>query len=336
MTINYFTETHPASRDKLTIMVMAQVRKEFGAEVEPFFLHKPIPELLAGSWMACRETLISGIANREAKEVVAAVISRMNRCPYCVDAHTVMALGASGRDYTGAIASGRYETISDPFMRSIAEWASATLSPDSPVLRYPPFNPDEAPEYIGTALFFNYINRMATILLGASPLPFTDGIMKGIAMRLAAFFFSSAIHRTKQPGTSLDLLQKEPLPNDLAWAAPSPFVSGALARFSAAIEKAAKTILTENTASLVIDQLDRWDGGDPGISSSWCDHLLFRCNDPEKTVARLALHTAIAPWQISKEMVRAFSSYHPGDKALLSILSWSSLSAARRISQWLA
>jgi hypothetical protein len=60
--------------------VYGQVGREFGALVEPFTLHSPSPELLAGAWSACRESLLVGYARREVKEAVAATVSRINRC----------------------------------------------------------------------------------------------------------------------------------------------------------------------------------------------------------------------------------------------------------------
>ena len=75
--------------------VYAQIRQDFGRIVEPFVLHSPLPELLAGVWMACRETELVGIVPRVVKETVAASVSQLNQCQYCVDAHTII-LSAMG------------------------------------------------------------------------------------------------------------------------------------------------------------------------------------------------------------------------------------------------
>ena len=90
MSIRYIKFFHPVSGDSLSGKVLAQVRKEFGAEVEPLTLHRPVPELLAGAWMACRETLLAGSGGRDAKELIATAVSTINRCHYCVDAHSIM------------------------------------------------------------------------------------------------------------------------------------------------------------------------------------------------------------------------------------------------------
>ena len=96
MSIRYLTSRPRVTASSLSERVLKQIRQEFGAEVEPFTLHLPVPELLAGVWMACRETLLAGNGTREAKEVVATAVSALNQCPYCVDAHSMMFLGASG------------------------------------------------------------------------------------------------------------------------------------------------------------------------------------------------------------------------------------------------
>ena len=45
--------------------------------------------------MVSRESELVGSIPREEKEAIAACISQLNRCPYCVDAHTIM-LRATG------------------------------------------------------------------------------------------------------------------------------------------------------------------------------------------------------------------------------------------------
>lgn len=215
MSIRYFQSLPRASAESLSGKVLAQVRREFGAEVEPFTLHLPVPELLAGVWMACRETLLAGSGRRDAKEVVAASVSALNRCPFCVDAHSIMLLESSGNDYSNLITSGKTELIDDPFLRKTAAWASATRCPGSPILQKPPFTAEEAPAFIGTTVLFHYINRMVTILLGPSPLPFSSRFPKKVSMSMAAWFFGGAIRRPKEPGTSLDLLAEAPLPDGL-------------------------------------------------------------------------------------------------------------------------
>ena len=112
--------------------------------MEPFTLHSPIPKLLAGAWMAARESELAGNVRRDIKEAVAAAVSKINQCPYCVDAHSIM-LRAAGKHKTAkAIINGKINEISDPKIRSVVRWASASRSPGTEPLLSPPFNNEGA------------------------------------------------------------------------------------------------------------------------------------------------------------------------------------------------
>ena len=335
MSIRYIQSLPRASAESLSDKVLRQVRREFGAEVEPFTLHLPVPELLAGVWMACRETLLAGSGRRDAKEVVAASVSALNRCPFCVDAHSIMLLESSGHDYSYLITGGKTALIDDPFLRETAAWASATRTPGSPILLKPPFSPEETPSFIGTALLFHYINRMVTILLGPSPLPFTSGLPKKVSMRMAAWFFSGAIRLPKVPGTSLDLLPEAPLPEELFWARPSAPVAGAFARFSGAVECAGAMALSDEVRKTVNNVVEKWNGSDPGLDNGWCEEAISSLEVKDKPAGRLALLAALAPYRVNESTVHSFSADSPGDDRLISALAWSSFTAARRIGSWL-
>ncbi len=327
MSIRYIKPPGSVAGESLSGKVLSQVRKEFGAEVETFALHRPVPELLAGTWMACRETLLAGDGSRESKELVAAAVSTINRCPYCVDAHSIMLLESSGFDYPAA--------LTDPYLGRIAEWASSTLKPGSAILHSPPFSDAEAPAFIGTAVFFHYINRLVTILLGTSPLPFSSGIPKQVSMRMAAWFFGGAIRLRKPQGTSLELLPEAPLPDDLSWAESSPEIAGAFARFAKAIEDAGAGSLPEDVRATVSKSARNWEGGNPALNDGWYEDDIAHLQGADRAAGRLAVLTAFAPYKVDEAVVRAFSEHFPGDDILISALAWSSFTAARRIGSWL-
>ena len=68
--------------------------------------------------------------------------------------------------------------------RRYVAWAAATRSPDDPALRLRPFAPAAAPEIVGIAFCFHYINRMVAIFLAPSPLPFESPRLKALTRRL--------------------------------------------------------------------------------------------------------------------------------------------------------
>ena len=87
MAIRHTQAVVPNAAEGLVERVFLQIKKESGVFVAPFTLHSPSPELLAGAWSLCRESLLVVTVRRDAKEAEAAAVSRINQCPYCVDAH---------------------------------------------------------------------------------------------------------------------------------------------------------------------------------------------------------------------------------------------------------
>ncbi|MBW1797770.1 MAG: carboxymuconolactone decarboxylase family protein, partial [Deltaproteobacteria bacterium] len=309
MAIRYIQPVAPNSAEGLVTRVYAQIKKDFGALAEPFTLHSPSPELLAGAWSACRESLLVGNVRRDVKEAVAATVSRINRCPYCVDAHTIMLNATSARNSADAIIHQRDDQIRDPAVRSIVEWAAATRSPGAKVLLSPPFSQKDAPEIIGTAVFFHYVNRMANVLLSETPLPSNHPWLKGVFKRMAGWFFSRAIHRSKPLGASLELLPEPELPADLTWANTSPNIAGAYARFAAEIDRAGRDSIPEDVCDCVVKHVQAWDGKDPGLGRHWVEEAMNGFDEKSKDIGRLVLLTALAPYQVDDSVVNAFVTH---------------------------
>jgi len=131
VTIKHVRLVDASSASGLVAEIYAQIKKDFGKVVEPFVLHSPLPKLLAGAWMACRETELAGRVPRYMKEAVAAAVSMTNRCPYCVDAHTIMLNAAGEHNAATSISHANYAKIGDAKTRSLAQWASTTNTPNN-------------------------------------------------------------------------------------------------------------------------------------------------------------------------------------------------------------
>jgi len=335
MAIRYVQAVAPNAAEGLVARTYPQIKKEFGALAEPFTLHSPSPELLAGAWSACRESLLVGFVRRDVKEAVAATVSRINQCPYCVDAHTIMLNATSAHNSADAIIHHRNDQIRDSGVRSIVKWAAATRSPGAELLLAPPFSQKDAPEIIGTAVFFHYVNRMANVLLSETPLPSNHPLLKGVFKRMAGWFFSRAIHRSKPLGASLKLLPESELSADLAWAERSPNIAGAFARFVAVIDKAGRAVVPEEVRNCVVKHVQAWDGKDPGLGRQWVDEAISGLDEKSKDIGRLVLLTALAPYQVDEGVVNAFTTHIIGNDKLLGALAWGSFTAARKIGTWL-
>ncbi len=285
--------------------------------------------------MACRETEVVGVVLRSLKEVVAASVSQLNKCAYCVDAHTIMLSAAGEGKIANAISKARYEDITDEKTFRIVRWALATTSPRSDLLRWQPFSKQEAPEFIGTAVFYHYMNRIANALLGETPLPFTQGWLKSPMKTIASQTFSNAINRPKTVGDSLEFLPKMDLPNDLRWAKSSTNVARAYACFAAAVEESGEQALPPEVRAHVEEELSQWTGRTSELSLAWCEDAISRFDEATEAAARLAILTALAPDRIDSGAIPAFRKHFPEDTKLLGALAWASFAAAKKIGTWL-
>ncbi len=333
--IKYIRPVKPSSADGLVKGIYAQVERDFGRVVEPFQMHSPLPKLLAGAWMVCRETELVGMVPRAMKEIVAASVSQLNQCSYCVDAHTIMLTATGEGKVANAISKARYEDISDEKAFMFVQWALATTSPRSELLRWLPFSKQEAPEIIGTAVFYHYINRLANALLGDSPLPLSQGWLKSPMKTIASQTFSNAINRPKTVGDSLEFLPKADLPNDLRWAKTSPNVAQAYARFAVAVEEAGEHALPAEVRAHVEEELSEWSGKTSELSLAWSEDAISHFDVATESAARLAIQTALAPGRIEESAILAFRKHFPEDTKLLGALAWASFAAARKIGTWL-
>jgi len=315
-----------------------QIRRDFQL-VPPLTLFSPVPDLLAGTWSILREAqLFTGVVARPIKEAISAAVSRSNACPYCVDAHTGMLHASSDHDAVRGILNDDREAIPDRRMRDIVSWASATRTPDSPIVRLPPFTREEAPEIVGTALTYHFVNRMVSVFLGDTPMPVPAGAvnLRAVAARIFGATLGKRI-TARQPtaGESLRFIPEAELPDDLAWVSSNTRIATAFAGCIEIIEGESENILPEPVRDLVAQELGEWHGESKGISRHWLEGPLTGVEDQQKPVAQLALLTALAPYQVDDAAIQTFRESLPGDRELLGVTAWASMAAARRIGSWL-
>ncbi len=321
----------------LVAQIYDQMMSDFQL-VPPVTVHSPLPKLLAGVWGMVRESLVAGPVSRADREVVAEAVSHINECPFCVDVHSTLLYGASEKGAADAIRHGRADQIQDPKTRPVAEWALATRSPGAEILRSPPFSREEAPEIIGSAVSFHYIDRMVNVFLGDSPMPLPSGLrwLRGLMTRMAGSLIGKRVMRMSvRPGDSLALLPEAELPQEFSWAEPKPAVAGAFARLTAVVEEAGEETLPEAVRDLVREKVAAWNGEDPGMSRKWVDEATGDLDERSTAAGRLALLTALASYQVDKDVVEAFRAHFPSDAQLVAATAWASFTAARKVASWL-
>jgi AhpD family alkylhydroperoxidase len=335
--VKYLTPVAFPAAEGLVAQVYQQMRRDFQL-VPPVTLHSPLPKVLAGVWGMLRESLVAGPVSRAGREVVAESVSRINRCSFCVDAHSALLYGVSEKDVADAIRDGRPDQIRDPKTRSIAEWAFANRSPGAEILSSPPFSRDEAPEIIGTAITFHYIDRMAQVFLADSPVPLPSGLrwMRGFVTQVAGATVGKRVMSISvRAGGSEGLLPAGLLSREFSWAQPKPAVAAAFGLVEAVVEEAGKAVLPKVVCDLVRHHVGGWNGEDPGMSRKWVDEATAGLSERDKAAGRFTLLTALAAYQVDDSIVLAFRSHFPPDESLLAAAAWASFTATKRLASWL-
>ncbi|WP_405793298.1 carboxymuconolactone decarboxylase family protein [Streptomyces sp. NBC_01506] len=312
-TFRYTTPEPPTSATGVSADVLAQVATDLGFEGAPtFVVLTPAPPLLTGAWAVLRESLLAGAASRVEKEVVAAGVSLANRCPFCVDAHTVL-LHATG-EHGLAETVGRGAEPADPRHRRLLDWGKRMDTER-------PFPAEHAPEFIGTGLAFHFINRVVSTLLTENMLP--DNAQRPQVLRdMAGGELPRTVRRELTPGDSLRLLETEgPAP---AWAGDSP-VGAAFGALRTAAHLGAG-LLSDEDAAYVRRTVAAWDGVTPLPLSG--DGLPDR---DERPGARLALLAALAPYRVTDEDVAAWLVPPHTDHCLVHLVAFGAICAVERV-----
>lgn len=305
--------------------VYRQVERDFGVLAPPVALHSPAPETMAASWLMLRETLLAPrLSSRAAREAVASAVSLGNICPFCVAVHGATLQGLSDGEDARHIAAGRFELLRDPDVRAAAAWIARGAGG-----RFP-FPAERAPEYVGVAVTFHYLNRMVNTFLEDAPMPpGAPRLGLGMVKRVLSGMIRAAGRRVGAPGDSLDLLPKAANPAAAAWAEPDPVIAEAFTRADAAIECAGERSVPAEVRALVRREIAAWDGRPKPVSRAWVEDGVRALPAEQRPAGRLALLVALASFQIDASLIEDHRMANPADRALVELAAWSAWTAAR-------
>lgn len=309
--------------------IYVQIARDFGMARMPLFMTlSPAPDVLAPTWAMLRESLLAGRASRVGKEVVATGVSLANRCPFCVDAHTVLLHATGEHRLAEMVACG--ETPADPGQARLLAWATGTATAG----QAPPCPPEEAAEYAGTALAFHFINRMVSSLLTDSLLP-ADLQRSRLVRSLGGRALARTVRRRLTPGQALPLLRGLPSGPEPAWAAGTP--TGAAFAALRAGAGAGASLLGDEAGEAVLEAVAVWDGEHPPLAG-WPSGPLGDVPPAQRPAARLALLAALAPYRVSDADVAAWRESGGGrsDADLVRLLAFGAITAVERIEAGLA
>ncbi|MET8231716.1 carboxymuconolactone decarboxylase family protein [Micromonospora sp. NPDC005298] len=322
MTYRFFTPTAARAATGTTARVYQQLRDDFLGPVPTFQALAAVPEVLAATWALMREGLLAGSASRVDREVVAAAVSRANRCPFCLDAH-VMLLHALGEHELAEIIA-RGGTPPEPRHAELVRWAEASRTPTATdwTSRY-------APEVTGTLLAFHFINRIVSALLAPDLLP--GGLQRSPLVRsVGGRLYARTVRGSTEPGRSLALLGTG-AGTPPAWAGQSP-VGVAYAALRDAANRCGD--LLGDVARQTVTATVRWeDGRFPARPSDWAVDLVRDVPGTDRVGTRIALLAAFAPSAISAGDVALWRLSHPGDADLVRLVAYGAITATDHVAR---
>ncbi|GAA4563165.1 carboxymuconolactone decarboxylase family protein [Planotetraspora kaengkrachanensis] len=366
----YVTPTSTETATGQVGEVYRQLADDFGLARMPLFMTlSPAPDLLAATWAMLRESLVAGDASRTDKEVVAVAVSLANRCPFCVDAHTMLLHATGAHELAETVARGG--TPADPRHARLLAWGMATRTPHEALHEEPPFPAGLAAEHIGTALTFHFINRMVSALLTDDLLP--GGVQRWrVVRRAGGRAVARTTRRRQERGRSLPLLRMPllripmgPGPSDGSglpdgsgawdgsaaadgsslWGGPAPAwtagsssgtaIAAALAALRAAAGRGG-ALLSAEARQVVETQVKEWDGAHPPLAGGWPSGQTAHLPEADRPAARLALLAAVAPYRIADADVAAWRSVTrtatpDGDADLVRLLAYGAITAVNHI-----
>lgn len=298
-----------------------------------------VPNLLAAIWTGGRETmLVSDHLDRTTKEAIAATLSSINDCPYCGDMLISLVQAGDRADDARRILREEEETIRDPVLRERLAWVKAVATPGQAPPKSIPFTQAQLPEVVGTIMAMSDINRFSHIVMDGSPVnaPFGLSRLKEWALQL----FGNELRPTHsdyiQPGKTLHLLPTDSLPEDLRWASPNPRIANAIARWTSAVEREARGVITEAVHQRVNHQLADWQGELMPMSRSWVEDEVGQLVKDDYVIGKFALLLAKASYQIDEQLMEQVRRIAGSEEQFIRILAWCSYTASRYVANRVA
>jgi len=330
--INFFTKRDSSAELRV---LYNHIEKNFGKLAEPFVLHSLDFDFVAGVWSMLYETVLVEInVNRTIKEFIAVAVSETNKCPYCVEAHDIMALTMGESAYAKIDDVKSKKANSKTKEDRLILWALNNLKYENREVSNPPFSPIEAPEIIGTAVLFHYINRMVTIFAGDSPLPTArmKNVVKGFA---ANFVFKKAINKPKKRGDSLRFLENIASENFFEWAKPIPEIQTSFRYFKFQTETKIEKILSQEFVVMLKKQSKNLQWLEPVLGNSNQIEFTNNFNQSEQETAKFCYLVMFEPHKVQEKQIFSLKKSFT-EKQILQITAFSAFVIAENIGEMLS
>ena len=328
--IKYISKNNTKGKLKL---LYKHIELNFGKLAEPFVLHSINQNITAGVWAMLYETvLVDGKINRSIKETIATCISEVNSCNYCVDAHSIMIFGTDKTLQNNITNIKNGNTKPQSKEDKIILWALNNLNFENVIIQNAPFSKQEAPEIIGTAVLFHYINRMVTLFAGDTPLPTTK--MRGFVMNIASkFIFGKAIRKKKMAGESLTFIDKGLNNKPFEWADTSANINSAFQSFKQQTEKNIEKILSSELITLLRNFSTNLDLISQSFGTNQLDSFLLKVEPSERDIAEFCYLTMFDSHKIHDKHFTNLKQQIKKDEDILQIAAFSSMLISESIGE---
>lgn len=310
--------------------VYEQAEREF-ALAPPQTVHSVAPELFAAVWAATREALVVGPL-RPVKEAIAAAVSVINACPFCVDIHSMMIREDAT---TVAIQARTPEQIEDARTAGAVRFALGTMEPAKAAVLAKTIDASDLGAYAGTAVLFHYLNRVVNVFMrDSSPLA-AAGFLRKPARALAAVTVGRSVTGVAaSPGASLALLESQS-PTGIPWLDAHPAIGPALAALFRATRHSLDGLASPDTVAQLTRHFSTWHGEPAPLGGSWLADATLGLRHNDIPVARLALLAGRSAYAVTELDIAAVRSLHAGDAELVRIVAWGAGAASRRVADWI-
>ena len=306
------------------------IELNFGKVAEPFVLHSLNEKLAAGVWAMLYETVLAeGKVKRSLKEAIATCVSEINICSYCVDAHSIMIFGTEKtlQDNISNIKNGKTEAKSKE--DKIILWAMNNLNFEHPIILNPPFSKEEAPEIIGTAALFHYINRMVTLFAGDTPLPTNK--MRNFVFNIASkFIFGKAIRKEKKAGASLIFIDETIIHDGFEWASGNSEIQKAFQYFNYQAELNIDQILSPELIALLKSFSTKPELLQQTFGNENLENFLAKVEPSEREIAEFCFLTMFEPHKVYEKHYQNLKQKFK-DEEILQIAAFVSMLIAEKI-----
>ncbi|SEH01256.1 hypothetical protein SAMN05444920_119186 [Nonomuraea solani] len=323
--VRHVTPVTPQRARGLVAEVYAQVNAEFSSIGPAVMMMSPAPEPLAAGWSLMREAQLAGDVPPLEKVVVALGAAQANALEYDVRAFLSVLRLMGEPELAGTIERG--ERPADDRLAALLSWAASTgVTGREP--EPAPFPAGTAAEFLGTALFTHFVDRVAAAMLPAGLLPGTMDPADEPPFEGAPVL--RELIKDLRPGTTLSLLDGLPSGKEPRWAAGTP-VGTAYATLAATATQGGG-LLTPRAAGVVAEVIAAHRGRRLA-AGPWLEEPLAELTETERAGARVAILAGLAPEAITDELVatwRATDRRH-SDHCTVYLLAYGAMTAVTHI-----